>query len=507
MTPAIEMAGITKRFPGVVANDDINLAVGEGEIHAICGENGAGKSTLMKILYGMQPPDEGTISIRGEQVELGSPARAIELGIGMVHQHFMLADQLTVLENVILGAEPMRSFGRIDFAAGRRHLNEVGQAYGLDIDADDLVERLEVGERQRVEIIKVLYRGARILILDEPTSVLVPQEVDELFRNMRELKAGGTTILFIDHKLDEVLSIADTITVLRQGRTVGTVKPEEVTAHDLAEMMIGSELPTPDAGASTVTEETALTVKDLTVSDDERVVVDGVSLRVRRGEIVGVAGVEGNGQAELVNAIVGTQAPDTGSIVMLGRDITTQPVRQRRGMGLGYMPQDRQRDGLLLGAVLWENTTLGHQTKAPYSRGPWLSRQGMKDRAARVRSEFDVRAPNIDVAAHALSGGNQQKLVVGREMVAGPAVLIANHPTRGIDVGAQAAVWDDIKQARAQGLATLLVSADLDELIGLSDTIVVMLRGRLVARLDPSEITPRDLGAYMTGAALEADEQ
>ena len=506
MALAIELTGITKRFPGVVANDDINLAVAEGEIHAICGENGAGKSTLMKILYGMQPPDSGTIKIGGEVVDLHSPAQAIDLGIGMVHQHFMLADQLTVLENVILGAEPMRSLGRIDFDAGREHLDEVGRAYGLDINADDLVETLEIGERQRVEIIKVLYRGAKILILDEPTAVLVPQEVDELFRNIRELKANGATILFIDHKLDEVLEIADTITVLRQGRTVGTVKPTDVTAHDLAEMMIGSELPVPDAGASTVTEEVALAVDGLRViGEGDRAVVDSVSLSVHRGEIVGIAGVEGNGQAELVNAIIGLDDPDEGTITLLGREITHFSVRSRREMGLGYVPQDRHRDGLLLSFTLWENSALGHQTEAPYSRGPWLSRAGMKDRASRIKTDFDVRTPNIEVSAHALSGGNQQKLILGREMVAGPAVLIANHPTRGIDVGAQAAVWDDIREARAQGLATLLVSADLEELIGLSDTIVVMLRGRLVASLDPNEITPRDLGAYMTGAALEAE--
>ena len=505
MPLAIELTGVTKRFPGVVANDNINLEVTQGEIHAICGENGAGKSTLMKILYGMQPSDSGTIRIRGETVELNSPAQAIDLGIGMVHQHFMLADQLTVLENVILGAEPMRSFGRIDFQAGREHLDEVGRAYGLDINADDLVETLEIGERQRVEIIKVLYRGARILILDEPTAVLVPQEVDELFRNIRELKASGTTVLFIDHKLDEVLEIADTITVLRQGRTVGTVKPDEVTAQDLAEMMIGSELPTPDAGASTVTDEIALEVAGLrVVGEGNRAVVDDVSLRVHRGEIVGIAGVEGNGQAELVNAIIGIEDPDAGTVTLLGHRITRQSVRHRREMGLGYVPQDRHRDGLLLAANLWENTALGHQTQEPYSRGPWLSRVGMRDRATRIQSDFDVRTPNIEVSAHALSGGNQQKLIVGREMVAGPAVLIANHPTRGIDVGAQAAVWDDIREARDRGLATLLVSADLDELIGLSDAIVVMLRGQLVVRLDPNEITPRDLGSYMTGAALGA---
>jgi len=504
---AIELTGITKRFPGVVANDNINLTVAEGEIHAICGENGAGKSTLMKILYGMQPPDSGTIKISGAVAELHSPAQAIELGIGMVHQHFMLADQLTVLENVILGAEPTLSVGRINFSAGRAHLDEVSRAYGLDINADDYVEDLEVGERQRVEIIKVLFRGAKILILDEPTAVLVPQEVDELFSNIRELKTGGTTILFIDHKLDEVLEIADTITVLRQGRTVGTVKPDDVTARDLAEMMIGSELPKPDAGASTVTDEVALEISELRVlGEADRPVVNNVSLTVHRGEIVGVAGVEGNGQAELVNAIIGTTPSDQGSIKMLGRDITSASVRSRRELGLGYVPQDRHRDGLLLGFSLWENGTLGHQTEAPYSRGLWLSRDGMRKRAEQIKSQFDVRTPNIDLSAHALSGGNQQKLIVGREMVADPTVFIANHPTRGIDVGAQAAVWDHIREARAKGLATLLVSADLEELIGLSDTIVVMLRGRLVARLDPNEITPRDLGTYMTGAALETEE-
>ena len=502
MSVAIELNGITKRFPGVVANDDVNLTVEEGEIHAICGENGAGKSTLMKILYGMQQPDEGSMRVFGEEVRLASPNEAIALGIGMVHQHFMLADQLTVLENVILGTEPVKPGGRINFAEAVAHLEEVGEAYGLTVHPNDLVETLEIGERQRVEIIKVLYRGARILILDEPTSVLVPQEVDELFRNMRELNADGATILFIDHKLDEVLEIADTITVLRQGRTAATVKPDEVTAHDLAELMIGSELPSPETTSSTVTEQVGLEVTDLTVVDeDERVVVDDVSIKVHRGEIVGIAGVEGNGQTELVNAIVGTQMIESGAIRLLGEDVTQSSVRSRRQGGLAYIPQDRQVEGLLLGAPLWENTTLGHQTQAPYARGIWLNRTGMRQRADQVVDEFDVRTPDINVTAHALSGGNQQKLVVGREIVSNPSLLIAAHPTRGIDVGAQAAVWDDIRKARAEGLSTLLISADLNELIGLSDRIVVMLRGQLVAELDPADVTPRDLGAYMTGAA------
>lgn len=501
MALAIELKGITKRFPGVVANDDVNLAVEAGEIHAICGENGAGKSTLMKILYGMQPADEGIMKVNGEEVKFTSPAEAIAAGIGMVHQHFMLAGQLSVLENVILGAEPVRFGNVIDRQEAREHLAEVGEAYGLTIDPDDLVETLEVGERQRVEIIKVLYRGAKILILDEPTAVLVPHEVDELFRNMRELKADGATILFIDHKLEEVLEIADSITVLRQGRTVASVKPADVTTGDLAELMVGSELPTPATTESTVTDEVALSVSDLTVIDDDRPVVDGISLDVHRGEVVGVAGVEGNGQSELVDAIIGTATPTAGTIRLRGEDITRSSVRHRRSSGIGYVPQDRHEEGLLLEAPLWENAALGHQMKPPYGRGIWFDRAGARRMTEQIREQYDVRTPDIDVTAHTLSGGNQQKLIIGREMAAEPDVLIAAHPTRGIDVGAQAAVWDHIRAARAKGMATLLVSADLDELIGLSDTIVVMYKGKLVATLDPAEITPRELGSYMTGAA------
>ncbi len=502
MALAIELVDITKRFPGVVANDGVNLAVEAGEIHAIVGENGAGKSTLMKILYGMQSPDEGRMLVNGQEVHFSSPSDAIGMGIGMVHQHFMLADNLTVLENVILGSEPVKSLDMIDFDSARAHLRDVGEDYGLDVDPDELVETLEVGERQRIEIIKVLYRGAKILILDEPTAVLVPQEVEALFDNMRELKASGSTILFIDHKLLEVLEIADSITVLRQGKTVATVKPADVTPADLAELMVGSELPTPDTTESTVTDEVALSVSGLTIFQDGRAVVENASLTVHRGEIVGIAGVEGNGQSELIDAIIGTESPMTGSITLMGQDITRWPVRNRREAGIAYVPQDRTTEGLLLNSPLWENAALGHQTKPPFSKGWWFDRKGARRRTEEIRTEFNVKTPNVDVAAHALSGGNQQKLIVGREMTSDPAVLIAAHPTRGIDVGAQAAVWQSIRDARSAGLATLLISADLDELIGLSDTILVMFHGRIVARLDPAEITPRDLGSYMTGAAV-----
>ena len=502
MALAIELIDITKRFPGVVANDRVNLKVEAGEIHAIVGENGAGKSTLMKILYGMQPPDEGRMHVHGEEVHFSSPSDAIERGIGMVHQHFMLADNLTVLENVILGSEPTLSLDRIDFDAARKHLEEVGREYGLDVDPDELVEVLEVGERQRIEIIKVLYRGATVLILDEPTAVLVPQEVEALFDNLRELKAGGSTILFIDHKLMEVLEIADSITVLRQGRTVATVKPADVSAGDLAELMVGSELPSPETTESTVTDDVVLSISGLTVFEGGRPMVDNASLTVHRGEIVGIAGVEGNGQAELIGAIIGTEQPMTGEISLMGDDITRWSVRRRREAGIGYVPQDRQAEGLLLHSPLWENAALGHQTQRPFSKGWWIDRKGSKDRAEEIREEFNVITPSVDVAAYALSGGNQQKFIVGREMTADPTLLIAAHPTRGIDVGAQAAVWQSIRDARSAGLATLLISADLDELIGLSDTILVMFHGRIVARLDPTQVTPRDLGSYMTGAAV-----
>ncbi len=510
MPNAIELKGITKRFPGVLANDNVNLTVAEGEIHAVCGENGAGKSTLMKILYGMQPADEGTMELFGEEKNFTSPNEAIDAGIGMVHQHFMLANQLTVLENVILGAEPTKPGGLIDFAEASTHLEEVGKAYGLTVDPSDLVETLEVGERQRVEIIKVLFRGAKILIFDEPTAVLVPQEVEELFRNMRELKANGATIIFIDHKLEEVLEIADTITVLRQGRTVATVKPSDVSASDLAELMVGSELPKPQLSDAKAQETVGLHLDEVTVlGEDNRPIVDNVSLSVHCGEILGIAGVEGNGQHELVGAILGTQSVNSGEIALMGDNISNQSVRKRRENGLGYIPQDRQEEGLLLTAPLWENAALGHQTAKPFSNGwrQWfIDRVGSRTQTERIREEYDVRTPNIEVSAHALSGGNQQKLIVGREMVSQPSVLVASHPTRGIDVGAQASVWGQIREARSQGLATLLISADLDELIGLSDSIVVMFRGQIVAQLDPSEITPRTLGAYMTGAAVEEAE-
>ncbi|MEV0737281.1 ABC transporter ATP-binding protein [Streptomyces sp. NPDC050549] len=518
---AVELVGITKRFPGVVANSDIRFSVRKGTVHALVGENGAGKSTLMKILYGMQKPDEGTIAVDGEHVTFSSPADAIARGIGMVHQHFMLADNLTVLENVVLGSEKLHGIG----GGARKKIKEISDRYGLNVRADVLVESLGVAERQRVEILKVLYRGARTLILDEPTAVLVPQEVDALFRNLRELKSEGLAVIFISHKLGEVLSVADEITVIRRGTTVGTAVPSATTPRQLAEMMVGSELPTPETAESTVTDKPVIEVKGLTVyaagaslgpesepvggglvgdaavGGDAKRVLDDVTFTIHAGEVMGIAGVEGNGQTELIDALIGLKNADSGTISFLGEDITPWATRRRREHGIGYIPEDRHRHGLLLEAPLWENRILGHVTEDPNSKGVWLDIKGAQADTRRIVEEYDVRTPGIDVTAASLSGGNQQKLIVGREMSHTPKFLIAAHPTRGVDVGAQAAIWDHVRAARREGLAVLLISADLDELIGLSDTLRVIYDGRLVADADPATVTPEELGSAMTGAA------
>ena len=497
---AVELVGITKRFPGVVANDDIHLRVRRGEVHALCGENGAGKSTLMKILYGMQHPDEGTIRVGGEDVRFRSPADAIRVGIGMVHQHFMLADNLTVAENVLLGAEAEHGIGAPGAGPDRRAVPGGGPAAPTRAI---LLERLGVADRQRVEILKVLYRGARTVILDEPTAVLVPQEVDELFDTLRGMRAEGYTFLFISHKLDEVRAIADAITVIRRGTSVGTADPKTVTSRELAEMMVGSELPDPGTRDSTVTDREVLRVEGLTLPAETggRPLLSDVDLVVHAGEVLGIAGVEGNGQTELVETIMGMRHASAGRVLLVGKDVSRAHTLARREAGIGYVPEDRTRHGLLGSQPLWANRILGHQTRPPISRGGPL---GLLDLAAarrdteRIVAEFDVRTPGVDVPAAALSGGNQQKLVVGRELSDDPVLLIAAHPTRGVDVGAQAGIWEELRRARARGLAVLLISADLDELIGLSDAIAVILRGRLVATADPATVTPEELGAAMT---------
>jgi general nucleoside transport system ATP-binding protein len=505
MNLAIELRDIVKRFPGVVANDGVNLKVETGTIHAIIGENGAGKSTLMKTLYGAHQPDEGTITVNGVTKVFKSPKDAIAEGIGMVFQHFMLADNLSVWENVVLGAEPGNAFA-LNAKKAKARVRELAERNGLDVDPDALISDLGVGQRQRVEILKVLYRGAKILILDEPTAVLVPQEVDELFASLRELVAQGSTIMFISHKLMEVLAVADAITVIRAGKTVAEVAdPSTVTPRDLAELMVGSELPTPETHGSTVRDEVLLAVESLSVAssgsgESAKLSLKEVSLSVRAGEIVGIAGVEGNGQSELLETLIGVRSPRSGSIKFRGEDIASWGTRHRRESGMGYVPEDRQRDGLILTFPLWENAALGHQNSAPFSKGAFMNPEGARTFTRQVIEAFDVRTPGTDVAAVALSGGNQQKLVIGRELLTKPKVLIAAHPTRGIDVGAQAAVWDAMRDAREEGLGILLISADLEELIGLSDRLLVLFHGQVVAELNPQEVNAAELGSYMTGA-------
>ncbi len=503
---AIRLTDIVKRFPGVIANNGVNLTVHQGSVHAIVGENGAGKSTLMKTLYGAHEPNEGTIEVNGELRVFSSPKDAIADGIGMVFQAFMLAANLTVWENIVLGQEP-GSRVSLNADEARTRIRDLGERYGLQVDPDALISDLGVGDKQRVEILKVLYRGAKILILDEPTAVLVPQEVDALFASLRELTTEGATIVFISHKLDEVLKHADAITVIRQGKTVGEIPdPSSVTSRELAEMMVGSELPTPETRESTVTDIPVLQLSNLTVGPNEeggRDPVHDLSFTVHRGEIVGIAGVEGNGQSELVRTLIGL-LPSTGTVLVDGSDIGRLSTRERRDAGIGYISEDRQKDGLVLGFTLWENAALGHQHRRPFAKGPWLDVAGTKARTDVIVDEFDVRTPGIDVPAFTLSGGNQQKLVVGREMTAEPKVLVAAHPTRGVDVGAQSVIWDILRDARAAGLGTILVSADLEELIGLSDRLLVMLRGEVVAEVDPTTVTPAELGSYMTGAKTGA---
>ena len=497
----MELDGITKRFPGVVANKDITLQVRRGSIHALVGENGAGKSTLMKILYGVQQPDEGTIAVDGAELKIKNPSDAIKAGIGMVFQHFQLADNLTVLENVVLGAEKLHGIGR----AARAEIKSISDRYQLNIKPDVLVETLGVGARQRVEILKVLYRGARLIILDEPTAVLVPQEVDELFANLRGLTDEGLTVVFISHKLDEVLKVADAITVIRRGETVAHVDPKTVNARQLAELMVGSELPSPVTEESTVTDVVVLTVDGVTLADPYGGpdLLNDISVTIHCGEVVGIAGVEGNGQAELVEVIMGMRDPERGVVTLGDTDISSWHVREIREAGVGFIPEDRHRHGLLLEAPLWENVILGHQTQTPNVRHGLIDARAAKADTDTIVRDYDVRTPSILVTAGSLSGGNQQKLIIGREMKHNPRVLVAAHPTRGVDVGAQAAIWDHIKRARREGLGVLLISADLEELVGLSDTIRVILRGQLSEDFDPDTVTPEELGAAMTGAGAK----
>jgi simple sugar transport system ATP-binding protein len=499
----IHMRGVTKRFPGVVANDRVDLEVAPGEIHAVVGENGAGKSTLMRVLYGMWKPDEGEIHVRGRRQDIANPRRAVGLGIGMVHQHFMLVQRFSVLENVILGSERARA-GFLRMRDAEREVGELCRRYGFALDLRAPVSTLSVGGQQRVELVKVLYRGAEILILDEPTAVLVPQEVEELFANLRLLKAQGKTILFISHKLDEVLRIADRVTVLRQGRVVGTVMAAATTRTTLAEMMVGRPVLFRLTKPAVAPGETLLQVKDLRVAAGGREAVRGATFDVRGGEIYGLAGVEGNGQLELLEALMGLRRVTGGSVRIAGQDATNASTRAIRLMGVAYIPEDRHKRGLVLPMTVWENVVLGSQREGRFRRGPLLRFRALIPYAQGLAAQYDVRVTSLFSPALALSGGNQQKVIVAREFGHNPRVLVAAHPTRGLDVGAMEFVREQLLAGKGRGQAILLISADLEEILSLSDRIGVIYNGRLVAEFDAAEATPEQLGYHMLGAAAPA---
>jgi ABC-type uncharacterized transport system ATPase subunit len=503
--PLLELRGITKRFPGVLANDKVDFDLRRGEVHALLGENGAGKSTLMNILYGLYTPDEGQILLEGRPIELGSTKAAIEHGIGMVHQHFMLIPVMSVAENIVLAIEPRTDGVLLDYDAARKRVRELSERYGLTVDPDARVDRITVGQQQRVEILKALYRGAEILILDEPTAVLTPQEASELFEILRSLKAQGKSIIFISHKLNEVLEIADRITTLRRGVVVGTVPAAGATEEGLARMMVGREVllrvdkKPPQPGAP------LLQVENLSVIDDRGLeAVRDVSLEVHGGEIVGIAGVDANGQSELIDAIAGLRHVKAGRIVVDGEDLTHARAKEALDAGIGHIPEDRHRRGLVLPFTLAENLALSSYRKPPYSRWSFLNLRGIYSRARRLLKEFDVRGGGPSTPAFALSGGNQQKVVLAREIDGDPKVLIAAQPTRGLDVGAIEFVHRRLVEQRDAGRAVLLVSLELEEILSLSDRILVIYEGRIVGEFPPTA-TEEELGFAMTGGRREGE--
>jgi simple sugar transport system ATP-binding protein len=507
MAPVLELRGITKRFPGVLANDHINLTVEKGEIHALLGENGAGKTTLMNILYGLYHPDEGEILVNGNITAIKSPIDAIKAGIGMVHQHFMLVPVFTVTENVMLGDEFTKYGGVLDRAKAAQKVQEISDKYNLNIDPNAYIKDMPVGLQQRVEIIKLLFREANILIMDEPTAVLTPQEVIELFKIMQTLIDQGKSIIFITHKLGEVLESANKITVIRGGKVVGSTDPKTATMNELANMMVGREVSLEVDKEIQKTGEIVLEVRDLKVLDPRGgVAVDEINFEVRAGEVLGIAGVQGNGQTELVRSLTGLLPAIDGTVLLSGQDITHSNPRQITELGTAHIPEDRQKDGLVLGLPISDNLVLNTYYLKPYSKGIWLDQKVIIETGENLVKSFDIRTPSVFTPASSLSGGNQQKIIVAREFSRPIKLLIASQPTRGLDVGSIEYIHNRLLAKRDEGCAVLLVSTELDEVMQLSDRIAVLYRGKIISILDAKTASKEQLGLLMAGIVGETEK-
>jgi len=502
---AIEMLGITKRFPGIIANDNITLQLRRGEIHALLGENGAGKSTLMSVLFGLYQPEEGEIRKDGKTVSIKNPNDANALGIGMVHQHFKLVEVFTVLDNIILGVEP-NMHGFLQKKEARRKVIELSERYGLHVDPDARIEDITVGMQQRTEILKMLYRDNEILIFDEPTAVLTPQEIDELMQILRNLAAEGKSILFITHKLNEIMAVADRCSVLRKGKYIGTVEIKDTTQAELSRMMVGRDVNFHVEKKPCEPGDVILEIKDMTVASKvhKNNAVKNVSLQVRAGEIVCIAGIDGNGQTEFVHGLSGLEKLVSGSITLMGKDVSKAAIRQRSVMGMSHIPEDRHKHGLVLDYTLEDNIVLQRYFEPEFTKAGFLRRKNIRKYAEKLIDQYDVRSgQGAKTVARSMSGGNQQKAIVAREIDRDPKLLIAVQPTRGLDVGAIEYIHKQIVAERDAGKAVLLVSLELDEVMDVSDRILVMYEGEIVGELDPKTTTPAELGLYMAGAKRE----
>ncbi|MFW6071423.1 MAG: ABC transporter ATP-binding protein [Candidatus Bipolaricaulota bacterium] len=505
--PLIRMEGISKRFPGVLANDSVDFSVREGEIHALVGENGAGKTTLMKILYGVYAADGGQIYLKDEPVSIEEPKVANKLGIGMVHQHFMLVPPLSVVDNITLGSE-IAHRGILDREEGKKRIQKLASDIGFDLDPEAKVENLSVGVRQRIEILKVLFREAEVLILDEPTAVLTPQEVERLYEILNNLQEQGKTIIFITHKLNEVMDLADRVTVMRDGKDVGTKTVEDTSKNELANMMVGREVLLRVEKEEAELGEELIRAESLTVTNEEGVnVVDDVSFSIREGEVFGIAGVQGNGQTELIEALTGITEFSSGNVAVQGSDLTNADGQEIREEGMGHIPEDRLDRGLITDFTVTENFVLGYHTFERYSNRLFLKLRDMESHAEEAVENFDIKTPSIKTLAESLSGGNQQKLIVARELSQQPKLLVAAQPTRGIDVGAIEFVHKRLMEERAKGKGLLLVSSELDEIMSLSDRIAVIYEGEFTAVFDADETTKEELGIYMTGSERQDEEE